>query len=635
MKNILTILVSILLVAGNLLAQVNNDLPKSATIKAVESKIGTIETSLDLTQVIDDKVPVTINPERFSQDTVIYRLPKVIPGTYRVSDFGNFVDDFKAFNYKGEEMDFIKSDTNSWLIPNAYELDKISYLINDTFDVENTEGIVTPFSPSGTNIEEDNFVLNFPGFIGYFESFEHNQYNLNITSKTSFKSVSALQQVGFEYSKDSLNITTNYYAPRYFDITDNPMMYGDFEVEEFQVGDIKVVLSVYSPNKVHTAKDLKETIYEMMEAQKAYLGDINSTTRYDIFLYLSEMNETSPGGFGALEHYTSTVVVMPESMPLNALANSMVDIVSHEFFHIVTPLSIHSEDVHYFDYHDPTFSKHLWLYEGVTEYFATLFQVDQDLVTEEEFYATIMGKIQTASGLDDTMSFTEMSENVLASPYAENYYNVYQKGALIGMCIDILMREESNGTRGILSLMKELSLKFGKNRPFKDDQLIAEIVEMTYPSIGEFFETHVIGTTPIDYTIFMDKVGLEFSESMVETNYIQNNGALILAPDGEGSIIFTGLVADNSFWNEQGALPNDIIAEINGVVVTMQNAQQVFTEAHSWQPGTDVEVKLVRGEEEILIKATLTQSYTNGKTLLEKEITTESQNVLRNAWLKG
>jgi len=635
MKNILTILVSILLVAGNLLAQVNNDLPKSATIKAVESKIGTIETSLDLTQVIDDKVPVTINPERFSQDTVIYRLPKVIPGTYRVSDFGNFVDDFKAFNYKGEEMDFIKSDTNSWLIPNAYELDKISYLINDTFDVENTEGIVTPFSPSGTNIEEDNFVLNFPGFIGYFESFEHNQYNLNITSKTSFKSVSALQQVGVEYSKDSLNITTNYYAPRYFDITDNPMMYGDFEVEEFQVGDIKVVLSVYSPNKVHTAKDLKETIYEMMEAQKAYLGDINSTTRYDIFLYLSEMNETSPGGFGALEHHTSTVVVMPESMPLNALANSMVDIVSHEFFHIVTPLSIHSEDVHYFNYHDPTFSKHLWLYEGVTEYFATLFQVDQDLVTEEEFYATIMGKIQTASGLDDTMSFTEMSENVLASPYAENYYNVYQKGALIGMCIDILMREESNGTRGILSLMKELSLKFGKNRPFKDDQLIAEIVEMTYPSIGEFFETHVIGTTPIDYTIFMDKVGLEFSESMVETNYIQNNGALILAPNGEGSIIFTGLVADNSFWNEQGALPNDIIAEINGVVVTMQNAQQVFTEAHSWQPGTDVEVKLVRGEEEILIKATLTQSYTNGKTLLEKEITTESQNVLRNAWLKG
>ncbi len=575
MKTIIVTLSTIALLGVQSLAQTNNDLPNAAIIKSTE-KIGTIEAALDLTQVIDDKVPVTINPESFKQDTVIYRMPKVIPGTYKVSDFGNFVDEFKAFNYKGEEMEFIKSDANSWVIPNASELDRISYLINDTFDVENTEGIATPFSPSGTNIEEDNFVLNFPGFIGYFDSFEHNQYNLNITSQASFNSSSALQQVGVEYSKDSLSVTTNYLAPRYFDITDNPMMYGDFEVEEFQVGDIKVVLSVYSPNKIHTAIDLKETIYEMMEAQKTYLGDINATARYDIFLYLSEMNETSPGGFGALEHHTSTVVVMPESMPLSALANSMIDIVSHEFFHIVTPLSIHSEDVHYFDYHDPTFSKHLWMYEGVTEYFATLFQVDQGLVSDEEFYQTIMGKIQTASGLDDTMSFTEMSENVLVSPYAENYYNVYQKGALIGMCIDILMREESNGTRGILSLMKELSLKFGKNMPFKDDLLFDEIVKMTYPSIGDFFETHVIGTTPIDYTVFFEKVGLEISESLVETNYIQNNGTLILAPGSEGTIIFTGLVADNSFWHEQGVLPNDIIAEVNGVVVTMQNAQQVF-----------------------------------------------------------
>lgn len=635
MKKITTTFLIGILLGGSVLAQTNNDLPKSTVIKAAEDKIGTIETSLDLTAVIEDKIPVTINPERFTKDTVTYRLPKVIPGTYRVSDFGSFIEEFKAYNYKGEEMDFIQSDANSWVIPNATELDKISYLANDTFDVEHTEGVTAPFSPSGTNIDEDNFVLNLPGFIGYFDSFEHNQYKLDVTSKTAFNSSSALQQTGVAFSKDSLSMTTNYFAPRYFDITDNPMMYGDFEVEEFQVGDIKVVLSVYSPNKVHSAKDLKETIYEMMEAQKAYLGDIDATARYDIFLYLSKMDATSPTGFGALEHHTSTVVVMPETMPLAALANSLVDIVSHEFFHIVTPLSIHSEDVHYFDYHEPTFSKHLWMYEGVTEYFATLFQVDQGLVSNEEFYQTIMEKIHTASGLDDTMSFTVMSENVLASPYAENYFNVYQKGALIGMCIDILMREESNGNRGILSLMKELSLKFGKNMPFEDDLLFEQIVSMTYPSIGEFFDTHVIGTTPINYEEFFEKVGLEISESIVETNYIQNNGTLILAPTAEGTIIFTELVKDNSFWNEQGAMPNDVITEINGTVVTMQNAQQVFTEAYMWEPGAEIEVKLVRGEEEIPIKTILTQSYTKGKNLNKKEQTTLAQDELRNAWLKG
>jgi predicted metalloprotease with PDZ domain len=628
-------MILLLFIGTNAQSQNNSDIPKSTKINAIDKQPGSIKTSIDLTNIVDDRAPVTIDPEVFKQDTVIYRLPKVIPGTYRISDFGAFIDEFKAYDHNGDEMDFTKTDTNSWLIPNATELDKISYWVNDTYDVENTPDLITPFSPSGTNIESENFVLNLPGFIGYFQDLESNQYHLDVTAPIDFKSSSALQILSSSVSEDSLKITTNYYAPRYFDITDNPAMYGNFDIEEFQIGDIKIVFSVYSPNGIHSAKDLKETIYKMMEAQKTYMGDINSTARYDIFLYLSEMNETSPTGFGALEHHTSTVVVMPEHMPFEALSSSLIDIVSHEFFHIVTPLTIHSEDIHYFDYFEPTFSKHLWLYEGVTEYFANLFQIDQGLVSEEEFLTNIIEKIQIASGLDDTMSFTEMSENVLVSPYAENYFNVYQKGALIGMCIDIMMREESDGNRGILSLMKELSNKYGKNRPFKDDKLFEEIVKMTYPSIGEFFETHVVGKTPINYNTFFDKVGLEKKESLVETNYIQNNGALIVSPSAEGTIRFNELVSDNSFWHDQGALPDDVIFEINGTVVNMENAQQVFTEAYMWEPGAVVSMKLKRAEEEIVIETELTQSYTTGFQLVSKEDVTEEQLELRAAWLKG
>ena len=203
------------------------------------------------------------------------------------------------------------------------------------------------------------------------------------------------------------------------------------------------------------------------------------------------------------------------------------------------------------------------------------------------------------------------------------------------MCIDILLREESNGSRGILSLMKELSLKFGKNIPFEDDLLIDEIVSMTYPSLRIFFDTHVIGTTPISYDTFFEKVGLEISESTIETNYIQNNGVVIVEATEEDTIIFNDLVADNSFWNDQGVLPNDIIIEINGNVLTVQNAHQVFTEVFMWQPGSEVVVKLKRGEEEININTTLTQSYTSGNGLMPIENATNEQIALRNAWLKG
>lgn len=597
-----------------------------------------IEAAIHLDKVENDKAPVSINPGRFTAETVTYRLPKVVQGTYSVSNFGSYVEDFKAFDYKGNEMVVVKTDANSWTIANAAQLDKITYLVNDTFDMETEGGIGkdVPFSPAGTNIEPENYVLNLHGFIGYFDLLKNNQYKLEVTASTDFSRTSALQNIGSKPTEDGKNTTTSYFAPRYFDITDNPMMYGNMDVEEFMVGDIKIVLSVYSPNRVHSAKSLKETIYKMMRAQKAYMGDINTTPRYDIYLYLSDGKETSPKGFGALEHHTSTVAVMPENMSKEALEEGMTDVVSHEFFHIVTPLSVHSEDVHYFDYNNPTFSKHLWMYEGVTEYFASLFQVSEGLVDETTFYNKMMGKIQAASRMNDAMSFTVMSENILKAPYKDQYINVYQKGALIGMCIDILMREESNGNRGILSLMKELSNKYGKNKPFEDDKLIDEIVAMTYPVLQTFFNDHVIGNTPINYNAFFEKVGLEINEGKVETNYILMNGVPIVSGDPQKeTIFFTDMILKNSFWADNGAKPNDVIKSINGTDVTLQNANDVLQGVFSWKPGMDVEVVLNRAGEDVVIKTKTTKTYTTGKGIMPIENATNAQKALREAWLRG
>ena len=131
-----------------------------------------IEASIDLTKVTDDKVPVIINPGRIPQEKITFRLPKVIQGTYALSNFGRYVDGLKAFDYKGSEIPVSKLDDNSWSVSNAFNLDKITYWVNDTFDAEVVGGIgqEVPFSPAGTNIEPDNYVLNLHGFVGYFDS---------------------------------------------------------------------------------------------------------------------------------------------------------------------------------------------------------------------------------------------------------------------------------------------------------------------------------------------------------------------------------------------------------------------------------------------------------------------------------
>ncbi|WP_405572150.1 peptidase M61 [Winogradskyella sp. Asnod2-B02-A] len=599
-----------------------------------------IVTALDLTAVNNDRVPVTINPGRFTTETATYRLPRVVQGTYSVSDFGKYVDDFKALDYDGNELTSTKVDVNTWTIKDATKLDKIQYYVNDTFDTE-TSGAIggeEPFSPAGTNIEADNFVLNLHGFIGYFDSLKNSQYAVDVTAPANFVRTSALEDKGVKSSENGTVLTSSYFAQRYFDITDNPMMYGKLDVEEFMVGDIKIVLSLYSPTGKHTAASLKETVYKMMEAQKKYLGDVNSTPRYDIYVYLSRGDEESPKGFGALEHHTSTVAVFGENESLEDLKASMIDVVSHEFFHIVTPLSVHSEDIHYFDYNKPTFSKHLWMYEGVTEYFAQHFQVHEGLVDEATFYNTMKSKIDISTRrLDDAMSFTIMSENVLNEPYASQYYNVYMKGALMGMCIDILMRKESDGNRSMLSLMKELSAKYGKEKPFEDDKLIAEITAMTYPSVGEFLKTHVEGDVPINYNEFFAMVGLKMGETQVETNYIFAGGQNVIF-DGDqekGIIFFSPMAEKNSFWKSQGVKAGDVIKKVNGTDLTLANAQGVIGGMFAWEEGQEITMDLERDGKPVLIKATLTKAYAADERIVEDENATEAQKALRAAWLKG
>ncbi len=376
---------------------------------------------------------------------------------------------------------------------------------------------------------------------------------------------------------------------------------------------------------------------KMMGAQKAFLGDVNSTKQYTILLYLSTLEETDAKGFGALEHHTSTVVVLPEQMPKSDLEQAMVDVVSHEFFHTLTPLNVHSEEIQYFDFNDPKMSQHLWMYEGTTEYFANLFQIQQGLIEEAEFFSRMMGKIQNAKGYDDAMSFTEMSKNILVEPYKENYANVYEKGALINMALDITLRELSNGERGVLWLMKELSKKYGDTTPFKDSDLIDEIVAMTYPEVRVFFDTHIIGTTPIDYQVYLSKVGLTIAQVEQPTGYFLNGNIPFIDVDekNDNAIFVRESIELNNFFTGIGAQGGDIIKSIDGTPINLEAIRPIIGESFGWAPDKEIIMVVKRGEEEVTLKGAVGTPIMNASTIISEENPNEQQMKLRTAWMKS
>ncbi|SDG61990.1 M61 family metallopeptidase [Psychroflexus sediminis] len=583
-------------------------------------------------EIENDRVKVSMNPGPVASDSLKFYLPKTVPGTYEINNYGQFASELIAFDYDGNVMETIRQDDNTWVISNSSDFDKLIYEVDDTYDIEGEGGV---FSPAGTNFEAgDNFMLNLHAMVGYFEDAKEIPYKINIHRPSSLAASASLPVIN--QTDKGTYVIDEFSTDRYFGVIDHPILYSEPDTTSFDIEGMKVLLSVHSPNKIHTTEDLKPALEKMVQAQKSFLGEIDNTNIYAILLYLSEMDSPDARGFGALEHHTSTSVVLPETMSLEQLEETMTDVVSHEFFHIITPLNIHSKEVHYFDYNDPEMSKHLWMYEGVTEYFANLFQINQGLISEEEFYQRMNEKIETSMAFDDTMAFTVMSENILEDEYKDSYYNVYQKGALIGMALDIRLRELSDGQMGILDLMKKLVSKYGKDKPFEDEALISEIVAMTYPEIQSFFDSYVTGNTPIPYDEFFAKVGVEKTESLSKTGYFLNGRTpYIDVNQDEKTIFFRESYPMNSFFKDLGVKGGDVIKSINGTEYTLQNIRDLISTSMAWQEGQDFTMTVIRDGEEMTFEGKTAQPYIKKTSLQSVDLDSDAPEFkLRQAWLK-
>jgi predicted metalloprotease with PDZ domain len=596
------------------------------------AKQNDVAVTIDLINVKEDKVMVTVTPPTFTSETVTFHFPKTVPGTYSEDDYGRFIENVKAFDAKGNTIKVAKIDENSYTIFDAKKLSKITYLVNDSFDTEGGAGFGESediFSPSGTNINAGtNFMLNTHGFVGYFKGKEETPYKLTVTHPESLLGVSAMIDTDASATSDVFVMS------KYASLVEMPIMYSKPDFTSFMVDDMEIIISVYSPTGKYTAKQITPNMENMMKAQKRFLGPINSTKKYAILLYLSDMAAKDAKGFGALEHPTSTVVVMPEMMGLEMLQEQLKDVVSHEFFHIVTPLTIHSNEIQYFDFNNPQMSEHLWMYEGVTEYFANLFQVNQGLIDEKEFFERMAGKIAQSRQMNDNMSFTKMSKNVLNAPYKDQYLNVYQKGALIAMCVDILIRENSNGKKGILNLMQELSKEYGTSKAFKDEELFDKITALTYPAVGEFLKNHVDGETPITYEQYFAKMGVTEASLEVAGNPFlkgQSQPYITVNPTTKEIMILPEIEL-NVFMTTLGLKNNDTLLAFNGKDYNLDNIYDLIMASMNWKDGEAVTVKIKRDGKEQTVK---------GNVVMPKEkqegyqATDDAKKAVREAWLRG
>lgn len=522
---------------------------------------------VDLSDTSGHTFNITLYPEQLTDKNKVYQFAASAPGTYEIMDIGRFVRSFHAYDSSDKEIGTKQISTNQWEISSPTQTKKIEYTVSDTWHSDVKDHII--FLMAGSNLEKDNALINGQCVFGYFEGMQSVPLNIKINHPAEWETGTAL-----------LENKEGYYVADNFDrVVDSPILSGRLSIADTKIGKCLIKIYTYSKTDMVKSSDILSSVTDILNAEDKFTEGL--PVDHYTFLFHFE-NVTN----GAWEHSYSSEYIYKESPVSEIIKGSMPSIIAHEFFHIITPLNIHSQLIEPFNFVTPVMSQHLWFYEGTTEWAAWILQLRAGLITLDDYLHAMKRQLMTSDYFKKELSLRDLSIN--AYKYPDQYQNIYMKGPVTAALLDIYLLKLSEGKKGLREVILELSKKYGVHKSFDEDTFFDEIESMTYPGIKIFIDKYIVHADPLPLKEYFSWLGINYEESkgVDSTRFdlgfgvsVANNRIVIAnVPDTTTTSIRTG----------------DIINKLYDSTVTLENVQTAFLLLHGKKPGDEIKLVLTR-----------------------------------------
>ncbi|HEU4474803.1 MAG TPA: hypothetical protein VFR72_08190 [Gemmatimonadales bacterium] len=457
--------------------------------------------AIDVTDRSRDLFRVTAWVSGLTPANAIYQFAATAPGTYQVMDVGRYVRSFEAFDAAGRPVPVKRVSVNQWRLGDAPRVRTIRYTIAETWDTPVDEHDI--YLMCGTSMEQDHVLINPHAVIGYPTGMQARPVRLRVRYPASWKVGTALQR----------DAGGAYLAEDFDHLVDSPILLGRLTEARTRVTGVPVEIFVYSKTDRIAASQLLGAMDGMLQAAGRFLGKL-PVDRYTFLYHFEERPQSDTRPSGAWEHSLSSEYALREGEFSDSVGRFVTDIAAHEFFHIVTPLNIHSEIIEHFNFVTPVPSQHLWLYEGTTEWAAHAMQLRGGIKSPDAYLEKVIQKMRIdRSNYDSAYSLRELALTSYSDSGQKQYGNIYMRGALTAGLLDIRLLELSGGSRGLQDLIADLTRKYGKRRAFPEATLVDTVVAMTYPEIRDFFDRYVMESERLPIAEYYAKLGIRLVEA--------------------------------------------------------------------------------------------------------------------------
>ncbi len=559
---------------------------------------------VNLNDRADDLFKVTLMPGKLGGENKIFQFAATAPGTYQIMDIGRFVKSFKAFDKNNSEIPVTNISLNQWEISNPSAVNKIVYEVEETWDSKIPKGQI--YAMCGTSLEKDFIVINGHCVFGYFHGMQKYPVEIKLEYPNEWTAGTALTQ----------NAEGYFTAPDFDTVVDSPILLGKLTKASTTIDNTIIDVYTYSKKGLIKSDYLLSGIEDILSAQSQFTQGL-PVERY-VFLFSFEDFSA-----GAWEHNYSSFYVFEDDTLNERYMSELRSTAAHEFFHVITPLHIHSELIADFNYEKPVMSQHLWFYEGVTEWASDILQMRDYLISIDDFLSQVSNKLSINDGFDQNLTLTELG--VKAVEKQDQYFNIYNKGAVVAALLDIRLLELSNGKKGLRELILDLLKKYGAEKSISENNFFNDLANMTHPEIGDFIKNYISGTGKLPVKDYFEKLGIEYTE------FAGYDSSRVGIGFGIGFVDNNFVVTNVGPQNVGKLQSGDILYKFEGEEITLQNIQQIAVKINSLKLGETINFTVKRGGKEVEAQvAMLPRAIRHVFKLIDKP--TQEQLNLRNAW---
>lgn len=538
---------------------------------------------VNLNDRADDQFKVTLHVKGLTADNAIYQFASTAPGTYQIMDIGRYVRSFKAFDGKGRELKTKQISTNQWQLDQPQKVRTVQYSILETWDTPINEH--KPYNMCGTSIEKDHVLINGQGVFGFPSGLQSSPIDLKLDYPAEWSVGTALEK----------NERGYFTAGSYDRIVDSPILLGRLTKATTTVAGAQIDVYTYSKADKIKSDQLLANMQSMLNAAGQFLKQL-PVKRYT-FLYHFEDQD-----WGAWEHSYSSEYVIREDEFSKKLADNMTSIAAHEFFHVVTPLNIHSEIIQQFNFVTPTPSEHLWLYEGVTEWASDAMQLRGQIMDLPTYFDELSQKIAYDKSVDTTYSLSKLGLTCYTDEGQRQYGNIYARGALVAGLLDIRLLELSKGKRGLREVINELATTYGPDQAFPEKEFFAIFSQKTYPEIADFFNRYIKATEPLPFGEYYGKLGITYTPSVPTGQKVPSMGMGAGLIDNK--VVLTTL---GDSLRKAGLQEKDEWIAYNGQPVSLETMPAIQNELKRQAVGDIYSMTVRRNGQEITVKSTVAE----------------------------